>query len=120
MKFIKALALAFIFLATPVFADEIFLRCVEEGKQTYELNIDREDSRASVTRMKDDGSGIVTNVEMKTTPGEYLFSSNISKINLDRKTLIMVETLHMSGNPGFVIGTNTKQCSLIEVEDNKI
>ena len=70
--------------------------------------------------MKDDGSGIVTNVEMKTTPGEYLFSSNISKINLDRKTLIMVETLHMSGNPGFVIGTNTKQCSLIEVEDNKI
>jgi len=94
------------------YASEIFLNCVAEGSQTLELNIDRENNTATQTRIQDDGSGVVSDLSMKTTPNEYLFSSSVLTFSLNRETLALTENMFGS--------ITIRQCSIIETKKNVI
>ena len=94
------------------YASEIFLNCVAEGSQTLELNIDRENNTATQTRIQDDGSGVVSDLSMKTTPNEYLFSSSVLTFSLNRETLALSENMFGS--------ITIRQCSIIETKKNVI
>ena len=94
------------------YASEIFLNCVAEGSQTLELNIDRENNTATQTRIQDDGSGVVSDLSMKTTPNEYLFSSSVMTFSLNRETLALSENMFGS--------ITIRQCSIIETKKNVI
>ena len=94
------------------YASEIFLNCVAEGSQTLELNIDRENNTATQTRIQDDGSGVVSDLSMKTTPNEYLFSSSVLTFSLNRETLALTENMFGS--------ITIRQCSIIETKKNLI
>lgn len=94
------------------YASEIFLNCVAEGSQTLELNIDRENNTATQTRIQDDGSGVVSDLSMKTTPNEYLFSSSVLTFSLNRETLALTENMFGS--------ITVRQCSIIETKKNVI
>jgi hypothetical protein len=93
-------------------ASEIFLNCVAEGKQTVELNIDRDNNTATQTRIQDDGSGVVSDLSMKTTPNEYLFSSSVMTLSLNRETLALTQNIFG--------GITIRQCSIIETKKNII
>ena len=94
------------------YASEIFLNCVAEGSQTLELSIDRENNTATQTRIQDDGSGVVSDLSMKTTPNEYLFSSSVLTFSLNRETLALTENMFGS--------ITVRQCSIIETKKNVI
>ena len=94
------------------YASEIFLNCIAEGTQTLQLNIDRENNTASQTRIQDDGSGVVSDLRMKTTPKEYLFTSGNMSFSLNRENLALTEDFF-----GLLI---IRQCSIIETKKNQI
>lgn len=106
------LILIFGLLSFQSYASEIFLNCVAEGKQTLELNIDRENNTATQTRIQNDGSGVVSDLSMKTTPSEYLFSSQVMTLSLNRETLALTENIFGS--------ITIRQCSIIETKKNVI
>tara|TARA_B100001105_G_C21983635_1_gene270119 strand:+ start:97 stop:441 length:345 start_codon:yes stop_codon:yes gene_type:complete len=95
------------------YASEIFLNCIAEGTQTLQLNIDRENNTASQTWIQDDGSGVVSDLGMKTTPKEYLFTSRSNmSFSLNRENLVLTED--------FFGLLTIRQCSIIETKKNQI
>jgi hypothetical protein len=114
----RKIFISLLLFSSSVFTSELFLECTSTGGEIvglkYELFIDRDNTKAHVTRFgKGTGGGLVLDYELKVTSNEYILIHSLFTINLNRKNLEYVDT-----TMGMIYSSG--KCKIKQEEENLI